>query len=249
MADFNRLMTAGDIVKEACAQQGLPVPGAVVTNPSDKTAQQMWALLRTVGRRLLKPQMTHRWEVLKRTWVLDTDPLKVVYDLPTDFDSFEDLTGWNFTSRLPMLGPATDPQWQCLKARNLGSSTISVIYRQAGGKFEIYNTFSSPQNLQIVYTSRAWVQKAGTLPVQYADMPQADDDLVLFDPELMVCGLQFAFMTAKGFDTASISATYNTLLEAAVGSDTDAPVLQTSVSGGYPYLNAQFNVPDTGYGS
>jgi hypothetical protein len=249
MADFNRLMTAGDIVKEACAQQGLPVPGAVVTNPNDKTAQQMWALLRTVGRRLLKPQMTHRWEVLKRTWVLDTVPAQTLYDLPTDFDSFEDLTGWNFTSRLPMLGPATDPQWQCLKARNLGSSTISVIYRQAGGKFEIYNTFSTPQNLQIVYTSRAWVQKAGSLPVQYADMPQADDDLVLYDPELVVCGLQMAFMTAKGFDTASISSTYNTLLEAAVGSDTDAPVLQTSVSGGYPYLNAQFNVPDTGFGS
>lgn len=231
--------------------QGLPVPSAIAANTNDATSRQIWGLLRLVGRRLCKPTNTHRWQVLTRLWELDTTPTETLYVLPEDFDSFEDLTGWNYTSRLPMLGPATDPQWQTLKARNLGSSTISVVYRNTGGKFEIYNTFPDPQALRINYTSRAWVALTSSpdpLNPVYADAPTEDGDMVLFDPELMVTAVQLAFMTAKGFDTTSIATVYQKMLEAAICADSDAPVLQTVIADTYPLLTTQFNVPDTGYG-
>jgi hypothetical protein len=247
MANFNKQQTGLEIIQATTAQLGLPVPTVVATNPSDVTARQMLALLNFAGRRLIKPTSTYRWQVLTKTWLLATTPVDTVYTMPDDWDSFEDLTGWNFSSRLPMLGPATDAQWQCLKARNLGSSTISVIYRSRGGnQLEIYNTFPTPQDLRIDYTSRAWVRSAAAVDKDFID---ADDDVVLYDPELMVTALKLRFMTAKGFDTTAAQSEYNEALEAAINADTDAPVLPLTLVDTYPLLSTQFNVPDTGYGA
>jgi hypothetical protein len=246
---FTKYPTAIDVIQAVQGQLGLPVSAAAATNPTDETAQQMLRLLTWSGRRLLKPTSTFRWSTLLKTWALTTNTVDTLYDLPADWDSFEDLTGWNFTSRLPMLGPATDPQWQCLKARNLGSSTISVIYRVRGGQFEIYNTFSSAQNLRIDYSSRSWVRIAGTTPATYRDYVLADDDTLMLDNELLTAKLKLAFLSAKGFDTTGAQSDYNEIEEAAICADQDAPVLQLARSDTYPLISTQFNVPDTGYGS
>lgn len=247
MALFNKNSTALDIIQNALGQLALPVPTAAVSASNDETAQQMVRLLQWCGRRLLKPTATHRWQQLRKTWQLTTTS-DTQYALPDDWDSFEDLTGWNFTSRLPMLGPATDPQWQCLKARNLGSSTISVIYRVRENLFEIYNTFSDAQDLRIDYSSRAWVRDA-TVPTEYRDYIDADDDVILYDTELITAKLKLAFLTAKGFDTTAAQAEYNELEEQAIDADADAPVLQVARSDTYPLISTQFNTPDTGYGA
>lgn len=247
MALFNRYSTVLDIIQNATGQLALPVPTAAVSSVNDETAQQMVRLLQWCGRRLLKPTGTNRWSQMRRTWQLTTNTVDTTYALPDDWDSFEDLTGWNFTSRLPLLGPATDPQWQCLKARNLGSSTISVIYRVREGLFEIYNAFSSAQDLRIDYSSRRWVRNAaGT---EYRDNITADDDVLLYDTELLTAKLKLQFLTSKGFDTTTAQAEYNELEEQALNADADAPVLQFALSSNYPLISTQFNVPDTGYGA
>jgi hypothetical protein len=245
---FTKFPTALDVVQAVQGQLALPVSPAAITAPNDETAQQLIRLLTWSGRRLCKPTSTYRWSTLVRTFALLTNPVDTIYDLPADWDSFEDLTGWNFTSRLPMLGPATNPQWACLKARNLGSSTISVIYRVQGGKFEIYNTFSDPQDLRIDYSSRAWVQDAAADPAEYRDFILKDDDILLLDNELLTAKLKLAFLTAKGFDTTAAQGEYNEIEEAAICADADAPVLQVSRSDTYPLISTQFNVPDTGFG-
>lgn len=246
-----KLMLAGDICKEALAIQGLPVPVAVATNTNDASSRQMWALLRTTGRRLIKPQKTHRWQALTREWKLPTVPGQTLYDLPPDHDGFVDSTAWNYSSRLPMLGPASDVQWQCLKARGLGSSTISIVYRTIGDQLELYGAPQQAQDLRITYTSRGWVKLTKPVdPLQpYADAPVEDGDMVMLDPEMMVAALQQAFMQSKGFDTTAISEVLDDLIEAAINNDTDAPVLSTVGSSGPPLINPAYNLPDTGYGS
>lgn len=239
--------TALAVVRDVCAQLGLPVPTAAVTSTADETAQQLIALLTWCGRRLAKPTGTMRWSSLKRTWVLTTDPATTLYDLPVDWDSFIDLTGWNRTSRLPMLGPASDPQWATLTARNLGSSTISVVYRTRNRQFEIYNTFSTPQTLAIDYSSRAWVKHTAVSPATYQDAVTDDSDELLYDNELLTAKLKLAFLQAKGFDTTVAQTDYNEIEEQTLNADTDAPALQASLYGGYPLLT-NLNVPDTGYG-
>jgi hypothetical protein len=248
VANFNKQQTALAIVQDTCGLLGLPKPAAVASNPTDVTAQQMWSLLRHAGRRLCKPTDGYRWQVLTRLWSLDTLPATTLYTLPDDWDSFIDTTAWNYTSRMPMLGPASTQQWQTLKARNLGNSVFSVVYRTSAGKLELQAAPATAQQLRLAYTSRAWVQKGGD-PTTLRDYPDADDDLVLFDPELMVASLKLAFLTAKGFDTTAATADYKLALEAAINADSDAPVLSLVPGGGPALLDPQFNAPDTGYGS
>lgn len=244
---MTKFPTAAEVIQTVLGQFGLPVPTAIVGAVGDATATQMVYLLNWAGRKLVKPTATHRWSQLTKTWQLLTQEVTTLYDLPDDWDSFEDLTGWNFTSRLPMLGPATDPQWQCLKARNLGSSTISVIYRTRGRQLEIYNEFPSSQELRIDYSSRSWVYEPG--PQVYKESITADDDVLLFDRELLTAALRLEFLTAKGFDTTAAQADYNRLEESAICTDAESPVLNVNINNTYPLISTQFNVPDTGYGA
>jgi hypothetical protein len=247
VADFNKQATGLDIIRAATAQLALPVPIAAASAPNDVTARQMLALLNYAGRRLIKPTNGYRWQALRRTWQLTTNATDTQYDMPPDWDSFTDMTAWNFSSRLPMLGPATDQQWMTLKARNLGSSTISVVYRTRGNKFEIYNTFTNPQDLRIDYASRAWVQD-GVDPLRFKDYVETDSDLVLYDSDLITAALKLRFMVSKGFDTTAMQADYDDALNAAISADTDAPVLTLNQHSSYPLISTQFNAPDTGFG-
>lgn len=239
--------TAGDVIKTVLGQFGLTVPVTVVGSVGDASATQLVYLLTWAGKKLIKPTASHRWSTLLKTWALATVPGQTLYDLPDDWDSFEDLTGWNFTSRLPMLGPASDPQWQCLKARNLGSSTISVVYRTRGKQLEIYNSFSTAQDLRIDYSSRSFVYHPGTLT--YSEVITADDDQLLFDQELLTAALRLEWLAAKGFDTSAAQADYMRLEESAICSDAESPVLTVNINDTYPLITTQFNVPDTGYGA
>src|SRR4030095_15900747 len=128
------------VIQDACAILALPVPSAAAAAPDDETAQQMLGLLNWCGRRLVKPTSTHRSQALQKTWTLTTVPGQTLYDMPDDWASFYNLTGWNTTSTLPLAGPANAAQWACLRARSMGSTTISVGYRPRGNHFELLNT-------------------------------------------------------------------------------------------------------------
>lgn len=240
--------TAIDVIQNVCVQLALPAPAAAVASTSDLTAQQMVALLTWCGRRLVKPTSTYRWQALNKTWTLNTVPGTTIYALPSDWDSFIDITGWNTTTRLPMLGPSSDPQWSCLKARNIGPTTLGVIYRVRGNQFELYTSYSTPMALMIDYSSRTWVQDA-TTPTLYHDDIQADADTILFDNELITAKLKLQWLTVKGFDTAAAQSEYNEIEEGAICADSDAPILSASGADAYPLINPFYSLPDTNYGS
>jgi hypothetical protein len=240
--------SALSVIQDACAILALPVPTAAASAQDDDTAQQMLALLTWSGRRLVKPTSTIRWTALTKTWTLTTVPGKTLYDLPDDWDSFFDLTAWNTATRLPMIGPASGPAWAQLRARSLGPSTISIVYRTRGNQFEIYTSPSVAQTLTVDYTSRTWVQDNVAAPPVWRDKVLLDSDSIVYDNELITAKLKLAWLTAKGFDTTAAQAEYNEIEEQAINADTDAPVLCADDNGwGEPMLSGA-NVPDTGYG-
>ena len=249
MAFFNRQRTLRDIVQDVCGQLGLPVPQQVTGNTTDATAAQMLSLLNFCGRRVLKPTNGNRWQVLSRTWQFATIPGQTVYDMPDDWDSFIDVTAWNDSSRLPMLGPALDMQWACLRGRGLGPTTLSIVYRTRAGKFELFYSPSDVNDLRIDYTSRAWVQGTdATLGVVLKDQMTDDGDVCLYDAEMITAYLKLRFLMEKGFDTAVALSDYQAALDQAQNADSDAPMLSTATYQGVPLINTVYNLPDTGYG-
>lgn len=239
--------SALSVIQDACAILALPVPGTAVASVDNATAQEMLALLNWSGRRLIKPTSSWRWTALTKTWTLTTVPNTTLYDVPDDWDSFFDLTGWNSSTMLPLLGPASASQWACLRARSMGSTTISVIYRMRGNQFELYSSYSTPQTLSMEYTSRTWVHDESVVPAVWRDKVMADSDLLVYDNELITAKLKLAWLQAKGFDTTTAQSEYNEIEEQAINADSDAPVLDAAGDRGYPLLS-DANVPDTGYG-
>lgn len=244
MANYARCRTCLDLVQAVCGQLGLPVPQQVVGNSTDGIAQQMWALLNRTGRRLIKPIDGYRWQVLQKSWEFDTAAGYTLYDLPPDWDSFIDLTGWDQSVRGALLGPIAPQGWNALKARGMGPTTLQMVYRTRGNAFELYYAPQSTESMLIDYTSRAWVQSTGVAG-EFKDAITDDDDVVLYDGDLIEVALKLAFLTEKGFDTTVAQADYNSLLEAAINADQDAPVLPLGLSGGDGLLDAR-NIPTTG---
>jgi hypothetical protein len=148
-----------------------------------------------------------------------------------------------------MIGPASEAQWNCLKARNIGPSTLSIVYRTRGGKLELYYSPSVSQDLMIDYTSRAWVQGTDpTLGIIVKDTMEDDADLCLLDAEMITCYLKLRFLIEKGFDTTVALADFQAALDQAQNADQDAPTLSTTKYAGFPLINSIWNVPETGYG-
>lgn len=245
MANFNRHLSGLDIVKRVCGQIGLPVPAAITSNLSDKTGQHMWWLLNGAGQKLLKPTLGHRWQVLKRTWTLTTDPARKTYVLPADWDSFIDQTANSSSLSLSLIGPVGDPAWSSMTASTTGP-TISLMYRTRGDVFEIFSSPASPQTVLIDYSSRAWVQQMAA-PVGFKDQMTLDDDLCLYDADLIQASLKLAWLQAKGFDTTTAQNDLDLALEMAINTDSDAAILNVGGGNGSPLLGVD-NLPDTGYG-
>lgn len=245
MPDFNRYITAGQVVGDVLREVGLSVP-ASISSGSDQTALQMWALLKSAGQRLLNE---HEWQFRNKTYEFTTTPPTLTYSFPTDYESFIGMTGWNRTSRIPLIGPMSEQEWQLLKARNLGSNTFALQYIISGDQLEFYYIPSDPQDLAIAYQSRGWVRDA-TTPTVYKDAPAADADIVLYDPQLITSFLKLMWREEKGFDVSGeygAANQYRLALARAKGKDTPSQTISL-VPQGCPYLGAR-NIPDTFFGS
>jgi hypothetical protein len=242
MPNFNRTPTAFKVVGDVLRILGLPVT-TTIAGSTDKTVVQMWQLATEVGQQLMDE---HDWQFLYADMTVVTTPGNNVYPLPDDFGGFGDDASWNRTNRLPAIGSLTEVEWAMLKARNLGGTTFAMMYIISNNAVEFYDVGSTPQTIVLPYASRGWVVAADN--VTHRDELQADDDKILFDPQLFKVALKLAWQTAKGFDVTGSSAEMDRVLGNA--KDKDAPARTLSLrKGANGVLLNQINIPDTNYGS
>jgi hypothetical protein len=218
-----RFKTAGDILNRAASEVGL----AEVTDPyvsSDPNFVQMRRLLQSAAGDLLN--VSKPWPQLIKEFSIATVAGDTHYDVPSDFRSMIDGTGWNRTTRRMLGGPASPQQYQKLVAWR-AASTLTVVLRLTPLEIIVYPT--PPDGIVITgeYVSKNWVQSANAVAPD-SDAPTSKDDLVLFDDLLVVRALKLKFLQAKGFDTTVALADYASALEAAVGRSGGAPILTTS---------------------
>jgi len=223
----------------------IDIDPVAIAGSRDVILYQSWALLQHAGDMLLKEGM-NQWQQHVRVWSLSVQDPITEYDLPVDLEYFLNDSGWNNTSAIP-IGPVSPQSWRALKARNLGGSTITLQYIIANDKIKFYYAPSDPQAVEIDYQSRSWVQDVTTAPPTYRDHIQADDDVVLYDPSLIINALKFWYRDAKGFDTTSVKDAYDEALANALGANRPVASYSIGRSGGMPYLGVN-NLPDTGYG-
>jgi hypothetical protein len=234
--------TVATIISDAAKQLGLVTSD--IADPfasTDQNVVQMLALLKTAGRTLAKK---YAWSQLLSEWTLSTEVDSRLYDLPANFSRFVDQTEWNLSTRMPM-GTVSPQQFQALQALT-SSGSLWMSYRITGTQLELSRAPGSGQNLTLNYRMSTWVGTGGPLN----DKPNAADDVVWFDSELMIAALKLAFLGEKGFDTGKASDDFAEQLAATLEADRPAPVLRLGgcASPEGRLINGA-NVPDTGVGS
>jgi len=240
-----RYATANDIINRAAVEVGL----STVTDPVssiDDAFVQLVTLLDSCGQELIElnqwQQFVKQYEII--TQAGDTGE----YDLPDDFAYMIDQTGWDRSNDLPVAGPLSAQDWTYLEGRDLVSSTIYASFRELDGKMNLFPQ-PPPVGLRVTfeYMGRNWLREQGAVDA-FRDTVGSGDNIVLFEPILMVKFLKLKFLSAKGFDATTAALEFDNIFQGRIGKNTGAPILSASNTGGYPYLNSYRNLPDTHYG-
>jgi hypothetical protein len=240
-----RYETAGQIIRDAAQEVGIIISDA--TDPfasTDPAIIQLCRLLTSCGRELLGNDRVMTKFIRTLVHVTPANPVAAdsTIDLPEDLGYLLDQTGWNPTTRLPLGGPMSPVNWDYLLYTNLAASVIYVTFRIAQGKMNILPS-PPPANttLTFSYVSRYWVGDFAN------DRVSSSDDVVNFEPIVIMKFLKLRFLEAKGFDTSAAAQQYMNAFESWVPKTSTSPVINISRRKGYPFLGNR-NIPETGYG-
>lgn len=210
------------------------VPSTIVGN-ADPTAVQLLALANRAGRTLAR----ENWQVLLTSYTFATVVSTASYALPSDFGNFANLTFWDRTNYWAIKGPVTAMEWQTRKSASIASvSGVNKAFRIAGGLFYIDPTPSAVETIAYDYFSTYWITgKDG-----YSD----DADVALIDEDLIVLGLKWRWLQAKGDSFENEKAEYTEALNSALAVDGAKDAIRFSDATRPRVLGG--NLPETNFG-
>ena len=244
---LTRTGTAGSIINRAAIEIGL-TPATDPYASGDASFIQLRNLLNTAGEELAT---AYNWEFLNRSHqitTVDTDTGN--YPLPEDFLFMIPQSGWERNNRVPLFGPLSPQDWTYLEGRKLASNTIYASFRLRDGQFSIFPQ-PPPNNLDInfEYQSKNWVLDTSEVTPEYKDEAVQASDVVLFDKVLTARYLKVKYLEAKGLDSSKAVDDFTQMMAFITNLDKSAEIINAGGrGGGFPYLNARRNLPDTNFG-
>ena len=240
---LNGYLDAKTILNRAAVQCGLsaridPFDG------QDPDFVQLVEFLNTLGDDL---NNKHDWTQAIKECTILTAGSATVYDLPSDFHEMTDQSGWNRSTRLPLIGPLSGQEAQFLKAR-LSGVLINVAFRLEGNTIVFPITPTDGATLVFEYISDAWVAPPPATTSTTSVSTQGTD-IICYDPLLMIRGVRLFWLQAKGFDTQVAQRDFDGQLEHAIGRNVGARTLNMDGGGlGKDRLVDELNIPITQYG-
>jgi hypothetical protein len=137
------------------------------------------------------------------------------------FRFFKNDTFWDRTSKLPVIGPLSDQEWQIRKG--LDWSGPRYIFRIRGGNLLVNPVPTAGLSWAFEYVSKNWILGADlTTYKQYFTL---DTDTILLPEELVLMGLRWRWKKEKGLEYAEDLRTYEMQVHDAIGRDGAKPVL------------------------
>jgi len=236
------------IVQNVAQMVSYPTP----TDPagdSDPSVQQM---VQAVNMSATELMGLYDWQELTRTYSMaisaDTPgQTEQAFDLPEDFYEWIDQTQWNSTNQWPAIGPISPQMWQNLLVRAV-LPTMSFYWQVRDNSLYILAPPTEAQTLTFMYQSLAWVVDQDT-PTLYKNRATKNGDTILLDAFLVTLYTRAKWLEMKGLDSSAAMRDFHVNFENRKGQEKGSPVLNMVRSYGFPYLNAVYNTPDTGFGS
>lgn len=234
--------TAKTLINRAAVQFGL----GAVADPfasTDPSFVQLVEFLASVGEDLSAKVKTP--QVKEYTFV--TAASATTYDLPADYVEMVDETGWDRTGQSALDGPVSSQRRAFLKAWGV-TSTVAVEYILEDNRITFPIAPADGLTIALEYVSSYWVASNGVTTPDKAT-PTLQDDVICFDPLLVVRALKLQLAQAKAMDTTVHYAEYIDRLTWVTGKVRGGRRL--SLAGGRKsgQFLSEANIPDTGYGS
>jgi hypothetical protein len=169
---------------------------------------------------------------------------KVMYDLPSDYESAVPRTMWDLSKHWEMLGPESPQQWEWLLSGFI-STGPRIRWRLLGKYFQIWPGVSTNELLGYEYRSNGWaLSSTGVVKTSFT----ADSDTCIYPDRLMVLATKLKYFEAKGFDTTAMYRNYIEEFEIVRAQDMSAANLSFAPRPGTVLIGYD-NIPDTGYGT
>jgi hypothetical protein len=234
------------MAQQVAAEVGLPQPAFLVSN-TDNTASQLLALANHVGEEVAAEAGNWGgWPQLRKEFAFTIGGGVDNYAFPSDLQYLVPSTGWSRSYRWQLLGPLEAQEWQVLKS-GISPTGPRTRYRIMAGRIYFDPVPQSSQDIAFEYFSNCWCQSTNGAPqTQF----QADTDQFLLPDRLLVLGLKWRMLRAKGLDYTQEFSDFKSALErelSRAGSARNLPLNAQSASS-IRLLNAD-NVPDTGFGA
>lgn len=231
--------TVQAIVDSALAELGLP--SAIVGSSSQGLlVAQAVALLNSL---CLDAVSVHDWQFLMLTASYTGDGTTTAFTMPSDFSRQVNQTQWALNNKRPMIGPLSPQQWGWTQY-GIVSVGVYFRYRILQDDFTIFPVPGIGEQFAFYYISKNWAVDVSNIPKATLTAPT---DVPLFDSRLLITGLKLRLWAIKGFDTTQLASEYNFMLQAQIGQDQGAPVIQLSGTDGFHYIDTS-NVPDGSWG-
>jgi len=243
MAALQRTNTITYEVQQACRQLSLTPPVGVYDS-LDETAQLMGAVANLAGILLAD---NYNWQHLQDVFTVTGDGSTTEFDLPADFASFVDNTGWSNVIRRPVL-VLNAQQWTAISSWLSQSFYVNPACRIYQDKLQF---MSAPPVGTIVfqYKKSTWVQDSDD-PAVFKDLCTKNNDVPTFDWLMMTLAIKVKWLEAKGMSTVAAQSDLNDRYFQLTQKDEVAPILQLSgpQPGSFRYLDNLYNTPDTNVG-
>jgi len=244
MSALQKQQTILKEVQEACRQMALPIPDSVYSS-SDETAILMGSLANLAGILLAD---TFNWQDLQQEFSITGDGTQVAWDLPPDFSSFVDNTGWSYAIRRPVviLNPQ---QWAAISTWLSQSFYINPACRIYQNQLQFMTAPAAGGKITFQYRVGDWVIDPTTANT-YKQFCTQDTDVPRFDWLMMVLAIKVKWLEQKNMNTTSTQSDLNDRYAQLTQRDEVAPTLTLSgpMPGGFRYLDNFYNTPDTGLG-
>ena len=169
---------------------------------------------------------------------------KVMYALPSDYESAVPRTMWDLSKHWEMLGPESPQQWEWLLSGFI-STGPRIRWRLLGKYFQIWPGVSTNELLGYEYRSNGWaLSSTGVVKTSFT----VDTDTCIYPDRLMVLATKLKYFEAKGFDTTAMFRKYLEEFEIVRAQDMSAANLSFAPRPGTVLIGYD-NIPDTGYGT
>jgi hypothetical protein len=228
-------MTLLSIVQDACGEVGISQPASVISN-TDTNTVQMLALANRGGKVLSR---RGQWTVLNKEHTFNTAASTAAYALPSDFDYVINETVWDRANYWKFRGAISAPVWQAIKSGLVTTVGLRKGYRIKGAtstQFYIDPTPTATEACVYEYQSVNWcADSSATGQSKWA----ADDDVGVLSEDLLTEDLVWRWLRAKGLDYAEEMRTFELDIQAALGREAGAPILNMGESSRSFYANIQ----------